>query len=228
MQNSSSTRWLLVVALMLAPITMMAQTSDFGLRFGAELSKKITKKLEIQVEEEVRFNNQASAFNKSMATLGGSYELNKTFKAGLCYTWIYLNNQNDGYYESRNRFGAWVQASKKVNRLKISLREKFQNTYRSEALGNYLYNPKMYLRSKLEIDYNIKKFPLDPYLSIEMQNQLNNPFGNVTDKWRFTAGTVYKISGKMDIDFYLRYEKEQNVKNPVNTTALGVLLKYSL
>ena len=213
---------------LLIPFTnkLSAQDSDFGIRFGAEISKKLTQKIELQFEEELRLNQNISAFDRSMTTLGGSYSLNKTFKAGLFYTYIYANNQNDGYYESRHRFGGWIQAAHKVNRIKFSLREKFQNTYRDEDLGNYKYNPKMYLRSKLEVSYNIKNLPLDPYLSVEMHYQLNNPYGNDIDKWRYTAGVEYGINKRFAIDLFYRVDDEANVKNAVRTSVLGTMLKY--
>ena len=212
--------------LILSPKLMSAHNNDFGIRFGAEISKKLTKKMELQFEEEIRLNKNGSAFDRSMTTLGGSYNLNKTFKTGLFYTFIYANNQDDGYYESRHRFGGWVQASHKINRFKFTLREKFQNTYRDEDLGNFKYNPKMYLRSKLELSYDIKKLPLKPYFSAEMHYQLNNPSGNDIDKWRYTAGAEYSINKKFSLDIFFRYDKEQNVKSPVNTSVLGIMAKY--
>ena len=216
----------LLAILIVAGDTLCAQTTDFGIRFGAEISKKLTKKIELQFEEEIRLNQNVTEFDRSMTTLGGSYAINKTFKAGLFYTYIYANNQNDGYYESRHRFGGWIQATRKVNRFKITLREKFQDTYRDEDLGNFKYNPKMYLRSKLEVSYNIKKLPFNPYLSAEIHYQLNNPSGNDIDKWRYTAGTEYTINKKFAIDLFYRLDKEINVKNPVNTSVIGTVLKY--
>ncbi len=218
--------FVLIIILIFQEEKASAQNSDFGIRFGAELSKKLTKKIELQFEEEVRLNQNVSSFDRSLTTLGGSYALNKTFKAGLFYTYIYANNQDDGYYESRHRFGGWIQAVQKVNRFKISLREKFQNTYRDEDLGNYKYNPKMYLRSKFKVSYNIKNLPFNPYLSAEMHYQLNNPYGNDIDKWRYTAGTEYSINKKFAIDLFYRLDNELNVKNPVRTSVLGTMLKY--
>lgn len=206
--------------------SLTGQTSDFGIRFGGEFSKKLTKKIELQFEEEIRLNQHISAFDRSMTTLGGSYAFNKTFKAGAYYTFIYANNQTDGYYETRHRFGGWLQAAQKVNRFKLSLREKFQNTYRDEDLGNFKYNPKMYLRSKLELSYDTKKLPFNPYLSAEMHYQLNNPSGNNIDKWRYTAGTEYKFNKKLALDLFFRFDKEINVKSPVNTSVIGTMVKY--
>lgn len=217
---------ILLALLVLFMNNLSAQESDFGIRFGAELSKKLTKKIELQFEEEIRLNRNVSAFDRSMTTLGGSYALNKTFKAGLYYTYIYANNQKDGYYESRHRFGGWIQAAHKVSRFKFSLREKFQNTYRDEDLGVYKYNPKMYLRSRLEVSYDIKNIPLIPYLSAEMHYQLNNPSGNEIDKWRYTAGAEYDLNKRFAIDLFFRLDDEVNVKNPVRTSVIGTMVKY--
>lgn len=206
---------------------IIAQTSDFGIRLDADLTKKLTKKFELEFDEELRMNNNSSSFDRSLTTLGANYDCNRTFKAGVFYTYIYMNNQHDGYWESRNRFGAWITAVHKFDRFKISLREKFQNTYRDESLGNYLYNPKMVLRSRFELAYNIRKFPVNPFLSAEMQYQLNNPYGNEIDCWRYTAGAEYKVSKKFGIDLYYRLDKSINVKNPANNSILGTSFKLN-
>lgn len=215
----------LTIIFILVTKNILAQTSDFGIRLDADLTKKLTKNIELEFDEELRMNNNSSSFDRSLTTLGANYKFNNTLKAGLYYTFIYMNNQHDGYWESRNRFGAWLTASHKFDRFRISLREKYQNTYRDEALGNFLYNPKMVLRSKLEISYNIRKFPVDPYCSAEMQYQLNNPYGNEIDSWRYTAGAEYKISKKFAIDLYYRVDKSVNVKNPANISILGTSFK---
>ena len=52
------------------------------------------------------------------------------------------------------------------------------------------------LRSRLQVEYNIKGLPLDPYASAEYGCGLSY----TTNKWKFTAGTDYKIN-------------KQNIKN---------------
>lgn len=211
--------------LLLFSTSLVAQTNSSSFRPAVEFSMKLNKKIELQLEEELRLAG-FSSFDRTMTTLGGSYALNKSFKAGGEYTWIYLNNLKDGYYESRHRFAAWLQASQKVNRFKFTLREKFQNTYRDEDLGNYSYNPKMVLRSKLELSYNIRKAALTPYVSAEMQYQLNNPYGNVVNKWRYTAGATYNFTKKMGLELYYKFDREVNVTTPLECNVLGAVLKY--
>ncbi len=205
---------------------LFAQDHDFGTHVEAEISKKLSKRIDLQFAEELRFNQNITEFDRSLATLAASYSLNKVVKAGLFYTWIYANNQDDGYYESRHRFGGWIQASHKINRFRFTVREKFQNTYRDENLGNFKYNPKMYLRSKLEASYNIKKMPLKPYFSTEMFYQLNNPYGNEIDKWRFTLGSEYSFNKKFSVSPFLRIDKEVNVKNPLTILIAGSAVKF--
>jgi hypothetical protein len=217
-----------IIILLIFTKDILAQTNDFGTRIDADLKKKLTKKIDIEFNEELRMNNNSSTFDRSMTTLGASYDFNKTFKTGVFYTYIYLNNQKDGYWEGRNRFGAWITAGHKFNRLRISLREKYHSTYRDEALGNFSYNPKSVLRSRIELTYNIKKLPVDPYISAEMQYQLNNPEGNAIDRWKYTAGAEYKISKKFSVDLYFRLDKSVNVKNPATLSVLGTSFSFQL
>jgi hypothetical protein len=217
----------LIVAIILVLIKPLhAQEKDFGLHLETELSKKISRKIELQLSEEVRFNQNLTAFDRALTTFSGSYSLNKTFKAGAFYTWIYANNQEDGYYEHRHRFGGWLQADQKVNRFKFTLREKFQNTYRDEDLGNYKYNPKMYLRSRLELSYDIRQCKVEPYCSAEMFYQLNNPYGNGIDKFRYTLGADYSFSKKFVLSPFIRLDQEINVKTPLNETVVGLKAKF--
>jgi long-subunit fatty acid transport protein len=84
----------------------------------------------------------------------------------------------------------------------------------------------MYLRSRFEVSYNIKKLPVNPYFSAEMHYQLNNPYGNDIDKWRYTAGMKYNINKRFAIDLFYRVDDEVNVKNPVHTSVIGTMVKY--
>jgi hypothetical protein len=219
---------LIFASIILIGRPLHAQDRDLGLHLEADISKKVSTKIEFQFSEELRFNQSMTAFDRSLATLSGIYTFNKFLKAGLFYTWIYANNQDDGYYESRNRFGGWIQGSYKISRFRFSLREKFQNTYRDEDLGNYRYNPKMYLRSRFEASYNIRKMPLKPYFSAEMFYQLNNPYGNDVDKWRLTLGSDWALSKKFAVSPFIRSDREIHVKNPVNTFIIGAAFKFDL
>ena len=216
------------VSLIFSSIGSYAQTEDFGIRFGAELTKELGKKFELGIQEEGRLNQNASEIDRFLTSFGAKYEISKLFDVGAYYTWIYANNQKDDYYENRHRFGTWIKAGKKVNRFKFSLKEQLMITYRDENLGTYKYNPKTYLRSRFEVSYNVKNSPIKPYLSAQMHYQLNNPSGNVIDQWRYVAGMEYDINKKFTIDAYLMRDEEVNVKKPLNTTVVGTMLKFKL
>lgn len=63
---------------------------------------------------------------------------------------------------------------------------------------------KHYLRSRLQVEYNIRHCPLTPYLSYELSNDLTS--GLRLDKKRLQAGAEWKVSKQHRIDFAYLYE----------------------
>ncbi len=62
-----------------------------------------------------------------------------------------------------------------------------------------------YLRSKLEIDYNIPKCKVNPYAWVMLSNNLSNGFS--TDKHRYSVGADWKIQKRMHLSFGYVYSR---------------------
>lgn len=60
------------------------------------------------------------------------------------------------------------------------------------------------LRSRLSVSYNIRRCPLEPYVEVELYNQLDNALA--IDKVRYTIGTEYKINKDHKVKLYYRYQ----------------------
>lgn len=75
------------------------------------------------------------------------------------------------------------------------------------------------LRSRLSVSYDIKKCPLEPYLEIEVYNQLDNAFAY--DKIRYTVGTEYKINKQNKLKLYYRYQDYADI-DEVSGHVLGL------
>ena len=50
-------------------------------------------------------------------------------------------------------------------------------------------NPKLYLRSRLKVEYDIRRSAFEPFASIEWYNTLNNPQGNSMDRLKYIIGS---------------------------------------
>ena len=64
------------------------------------------------------------------------------------------------------------------------------------------------LRSRLQVEYNIKGLPLNPYASYEVTNDLGNQWRY--DKSRVCAGLEWKVTKKHILDFGYIYQTESD------------------
>ena len=64
------------------------------------------------------------------------------------------------------------------------------------------------LRSRLQVEYNIKGLPLNPYASYEVTNDLGNQLRY--DKSRVCAGLEWKVTKKHILDFGYLYQTESD------------------
>lgn len=146
-----------------------------------------------------------------------------------------------GYWTSRHRLQAGLQASVRVGRVDLSLRELYQLTHRCHADidRTYLdgvtpsvkhvaaYN-RSHLRSRLMAEYDIRRCPLTPYASFELFSWLDNGFNS--QKWRITAGASYKIDRHSSLSLYYRYlhYDKRSADEPRNVIGMGYAYKFKI
>ena len=207
---------------------LCAQSDDLGLWASAEVKEKIFPGLDASLEGEFRLRNNMRTVERWGGTAGLSYKLFPFLKASAGYTYIYYNhpdkttgkgNYIPEYGSPRHRVNVSVTGSYKWNRFEFSLRERYQYTYRV-GLSVPKYNLKEQvrkeneeisakslhvLRSRLQVEYNIRKSPFKPYASCEWFHSLD---GEGFKKIRWTLGTSYKLNKKNSFDLYYRYQNE--------------------
>ncbi|MBP9637176.1 MAG: DUF2490 domain-containing protein [Bacteroidaceae bacterium] len=213
------------------PTTLRAQRDDWGASYNLELEKEITKKFDISFEEEWRTRNDFQTTDRWMTTIGADYKLNEMLKFGADYSLINYNSPNAKFaqWEVRHRWSAYLTASAEVGRVKISLREKYQQTIRMgvpSVSNDSTYNtetckwdsnpkersnPKKVLRSRLELSYNIRKCKFEPFASVEVTNALNDPEEDGISRIRYTIGTEYKLNKQSSINVFYRFNDEREL-----------------
>jgi hypothetical protein len=223
----------LIALIVLTGITgsMVAQETDFGLWNTVDISKKWKNGLTLAFEEEYRLRNNLLTTDKFQSTVELGYKFNPFFSAGVSYTLInYYHPRNDehahNYWEFRHRFNVFAEGEYEWNRFTFSLRERLQTTYRIlDTLSSAKINPKLILRSKVSLSYNIRGLPLEPYATVEWFNLLNGnvPFSN--EKYRLAAGMKYKVNKKWSVKagylFAAETDEEDGEQGHILTLGLG-------
>lgn len=229
-----------IIAAFMFVIGGYAQSDDFGIWTSFEAQKKISKKVSVALEGELRTRDNVSTNDRWSIGLDGSYKLTKWLKASAGYTFLYDNNERISYYEEgdrkvesgavnvgepkkraeywapRHRFYVSLTASKSFGNLEVSLRERWQYTYRPEKTVSSRYSywdeewdeeehtyrgkGKNVLRSRFQVEYKMKPIGLTPFASIELTNAWN------VQKTRYTIGTVYKITKQHALELFYRYQ----------------------
>lgn len=150
--------------------------SEFGGRLSVSVDKKLARGLHVSLEEEIRMDNNFSSFDRFHTTLGLSYKVNDYLKLGVGYAMINpYSSSNSAFKSSRHRLMLDATGSLRFGDWRLSLRERFQATYRSGDMNEY-QNPRtaLTLKSRLKLSYKGLR-RIEPYAYVELRNTLNAP-----------------------------------------------------
>ena len=191
-------RYITIIILLLSVLPLTAQ-DNLENSFSIELSKKIFPKFTITLEEDFRLRDNFQEIDRFSTTLEISYRVCNHLKAGGAYNLINYNHPSKDW-ETRHRYYFYLTGSYKLRRFTFSLRERFQSTYRVHVKETAKRaNPKLYLRSRLKVEYDIRRSAFEPFASIEWYNTLNNPQGNSMDRLKYINDTFGHEYGDMAI-----------------------------
>lgn len=252
---------LLLMALM--PLGSMAQDDDFSVWTSIAADKKINKKVSLGVEAELRTRDELSTVDRWSFGLDATYKFTKRLKMSAGYTLLRDPNvERVSYYDAdddlvleqevavgdpkkrgefavtRHRLNVSLTGDVNLGSFNVSLRERWQYTYRPEVTVDERWNyydeewdgkPHTYrgkgknvLRSRLKVEYKIKPVRLTPFVSAELFNAWD------VQKVRYTIGTEWKMTKQHSLELAYRY---QNVRNDdtdfePNRHILGIAYSY--
>lgn len=215
-----------IFILLLALYSIVPTIKAQSIWTSAEFRMKLVTNLNAFVEAEYRTHDKLTDTERISGTLGLDYKICNNLKATAGYTYIHQRTIDEitkkgnvipAYWQPKHRASFALTGNLKLGRFTLSLRERYQYTYRTSQWvpkfesdgvtpkGNEWVDAKgkHVLRSRLEVEYNIAKCKFTPYASCEMYNSFNDNFG--IEKVRYTIGTSYKINKKNSISLYYRY-----------------------
>lgn len=228
MTHQRTTHIIYILLLLLAVSTpSQAQDSDAGLVVSAGASHKINKKFSLGGEIEMRTRNNFKTFDRWAVALNASYKATQWLKLNAGYVLLInnyhektrfhsdnsLNTWQPSYWNAAHRVYASATATAQLGRFAISLRERWQYTYRpTTTQQRYDFDDMEWkdkeiesksrhlLRSRLKVDYDIPKCKIDPFASVECFNDMS------LDKTRYTIGVEWKFLKNQSIDLFYRYQ----------------------
>lgn len=220
-----------------------------GLLMEADVKKSITKDFSIGFGADLRTRNNFKTMDRWSVGINADYKLTDWLKVDAGYKLLNTNFREDinlkcsgaynslrpSYWGIKHRFYASLTGSYKfANNIKLSLRERWQYTYRPEkTVQRWDYDDeewedkvrgghaKNQLRSRFQIEYAPKKALFTPYANIELYNSWG------LDKVRYNIGTDIRLDKHHSLGVFYRY---QNVHDDDDDTPnmhyLGVGYKF--
>ncbi len=216
---------LLFIALMTVSVVTFAQserTTDLGGIVSAEFSTDLGHDFGLSVEEELRFDNRCTEFDRWLNSLGVDYTFwRNRMKVGLMGDYIRRHN-DEGYYENRWRIGAQLTYSESFRHFKFAYRTKLLSTFYDERTGEHRVNPKLYWRNRLQISYQQPNSRFKYALSAELFWLLNDPQNSVVDNLRTVASVEYRLTRRHYLMAFIRMDNDLQVKEPIDRFYFGL------
>ncbi len=245
--------------------TLSAQEAETGDTQGDDLEmavevgveKKLSKKWSVGLDAEYRLRDSGSESDRVSFGPKVEYKIMKHLKASVGGVYMQVNNASKTRYRSDGSL-KWIRASKwsaryrtfaavtgdmDFGRFNVSLRERWQFTYRDKyttTRDNYTkaneYNnttdveraSKSYhvLRSRLAVSYDIAHCPLKPSVSAEFFNSLNDSWR--MEKVRYACGVTWKVTKRhsLDLTYYYQTVNGEDDEDDINTHYLSVGYKF--
>lgn len=221
----------MAAALILTTAMPVTAQSEGGLVLSAEAEKKINKKLSVSLEAAMRTRNDFKTLDRWSLDLGASYKLTSWLKADAGYMLMDQNNHEKINYKSSGAYDNWrpsywglkhrvyasLTGSYKLGNIKLSLRERWQYTYRPEKttqrwdFDDETWEDKVrsgkgknQLRSRFEISYDKKRALFTPYANVELYNSWG------IEKVRYTVGTDIRLNKQHSLTAFYRFQDIRN------------------
>jgi hypothetical protein len=213
-----------ILILLAIPLISSSQEKDFGIWIGAEVQKKLTKKIDLEFSGNIRTFNNSTQIDQEFIEAGLQYKLSKILSISGSYRLI-NNYENDFGYHFRHKLYMDLKASVPIQNLDISGRLKIQRTTRmyieeaDDELAQYTG------RIRFKADYNLKSFPVDPYAFAELFVPLSDKNGLEISKTRLSAGVKLKVTNNSSLDFGYIYQKDTK-PDDINSSILSI--NYSI
>ena len=175
-----------------------AQSDDFTTWTKFKVNHKIDSRFSVSGDLELRMKDDVSRLDRWGLTVGGSYRPCSFLNLGVGYE-THLRNLGDSEWKFRHRYHISATATCRYQWLKVSLRERFQQTFdRGDSETR--------LRSRLKLSYAPTKGIVSPYFSVEIYQSLDDTSFWRADRMRYRPGVEIALAKRWSLDAFYCYQ----------------------
>ncbi len=214
------TRFLLIMLLLLFSLRTNCQVSDVELWAGPIFRYSFLRIFRAEIEQQVRWNENISAYNLTFTEAGLRAKIIDGLYFKAKYRYSFMNNapeedpDDEEYNEQRYMLDLSYGRKLFNSGLSADLRVRFQESHQDITKKRFTY-----LRNRLELSYKVSGW-LDPFISVEMFYRFNDI--NQVRKYRYTVGTQFEVTRYLEINPFVHYQQDVNVKSAEDKIRLGL------
>ena len=204
--------WLLMLLLSVVS-SVYAQDDDFTTWTKFKISHKIDSRFSVSGDVELRTKDDMNKWDRWGLTVGGDYRAYSFLKLGVAYE-THLRDLGNSGWKFRHRYHLSATASFRYQWLKVSLRERFQQTFDSG-------DTETPLRSRLKLSYAPTKGIVSPYFSVELYQSLDDaPFWRAA-RMRYRPGVELNLAKRWSLDAFYCYQYEPSKGKHITGIEVG-------
>lgn len=216
--------------LVLLPLLGIGQNSpDYCLWSDFAIEKKLSKKFSLELEEELRFNQNISRLNYIHSSIGAGYRLNKSIRFALSYRFTAKYLLEDEF-SFRHRLALDGSYRYSFSNFSIGYRSRIQSELKNYNSSKKGKNPAWEWRNKLTVKYTFNR--IEPFINTEIffqiKDERNPKLDKTLYKFRLSAGLDYKVNKRNDVGLFFLIQRGANDDDPNELNVLGLSYKFEI
>lgn len=197
-----------------------AQHKDFQVWPSVQLGLQVTKKLNVNIEEEIRFKENCSQLDRQFNDLGVGYRFNKYLKASAYYR-ILTTWDDPDHNDWKQGFHGDLSLRYETGRFLFGYRTRFQSKRVALHENNERFFSELVNRHKVSVEYNIKNLPVTPFAEGELFFLLKNGDNDLTN-YRGWIGLTYEPGNRHKFSLKYGFDRELYVEDPLTVYILAI------
>ncbi len=197
-----------------------SQEQDARLYAGTEITVNLSPDMHLAFNQEARFVENVSIFDKSISELGLKYNISKHLRIGLTYRLTNKLNK-DNYFRQWHRLQLDLRITQKIHNFRISYRTMYQSQYKNILSSKNGFIPDNYLRNRLSLQYRESK-KIRPYISAELFTPIFTNKKPYIDEIRYVSGLDYIFNRRYSLGLFYMLQNEMNIKKPNKNHVYGI------